>query len=74
MSRCPTTCPEAGASRTTSASTASWRWVLVLSSGHEIKTGSLPVWMDGRAEVTDAEGKVWTLNVGAVIAYRREGP
>lgn len=74
MIKYPTTSPDIGTCRTyISDSTVPWRWVLILSSGHEIRTDSLPVWMDGKAEVTDAEGKVWTLCKNSVIAYRRGG-
>ena len=52
-----------------------WRYTLILASGHEIRTSNLPSWMDHRTEVvTDIDGREWTLEIGAVIAYRREGP
>lgn len=51
-------------------------WVIILSSGHEIRSDRLPVWKDGWADIEDVDGRHWKVKKEAVIGWyrRRSAP
>lgn len=65
-----TTSPDAGTSRTwASGGTKQSRWVIILSSGHEIRSDWLPRWRDGWADIEDVDGRNWRIRLEAMVGW-----
>lgn len=64
-----TTSPDAGTSRTWASDGTKKPWVIILSSGHEIRSYRLPVWRDGWADIEDVDGRHWKVKTEAVIGW-----